>query len=95
MKPTHELYAGEVEECAGIQSMADCKPLDDSARRAVECAYRRGFFQGAATALDAFGQSSAPALEAWLHNQLHDWRFLRSHNGQMEPPPSPPTEYDA
>lgn len=87
MKPTHESYETEASESSGVKvtCLADIKPLDEATRAALESSYRRGYYQGAAKAIDAVERGS-PKIHDWLQ-ELFDWRYLRNHRGNMEPPP--------
>jgi hypothetical protein len=60
----------------------------DPARQAqFEQAYRRGYAQGAAAAVDALERSyTLPALRAWL-DRLMDWRYAFHTVGDRGPPP--------
>jgi len=56
-------------------------------RLLVECAYRRGFFQGWAFSLEAIQQGfSKEKVHKFLYDKLSAWRYCR-HGGKMSPPP--------
>jgi len=83
-----EHYNGEVEQCAkkpSLVNISDIDPLSPDARRAVECAYRRGFFQGYYSALDD-SQSLGHAAKTHLFGPLYKWRYCK-HDGAFKMPP--------
>lgn len=69
-----------------LQTCDEIPELTPEARTAVESAYRRGFVQGAYSALRAMNAGKSPScIERWVTRLHIDWR-CKKHNGRFTPP---------
>jgi hypothetical protein len=63
------------------------EPLTEREMLMMENCYRRGFYQGFWSCLDASAKGfSISEMEEWLYTKLFRWRFAR-HGGKFSEPP--------
>jgi hypothetical protein len=79
MTNRHDWYSDEVAGRLKSVRMSEIPATTEGERVAIETAYRRGYFQGYAAALES-------PSEDHLYNKLSKWRYCR-HSGKFEPPP--------
>lgn len=63
-----------------VRRLQDCPPHKDTDRseEMAEMAYRRGFYQGAAAAIEAMEEGfSLKQMRSWLFPRLYRWRYKR------------------
>ena len=93
MTSGHEDYADEHRAASSepvLVRVSDLPPLTERERMVIECAYRRGFFQGWFGCFSAIHRGfSLRKVESFLYKQLYKWRYCK-HDGKMTPPPEMP-----
>ena len=78
-------FSKDIDDADGEAITLREKTKDLDVRRIAECAFRRGFTQGAVSAINAY-DSGVPKEEIYeWYNGLLVWRY-KKHNGEFDMP---------